>query len=213
MLNSFGLLDKVIAYVKDKGSNLNILTNALTSVVYYSPLQLACPFVGLCFGHAMFKATQYATNDTKMCVGFSKVNLKGVQTSLQNTIIWTKTPWKRKQEWKDSCIIVSLAIKMLKTPVKTKFASRVILFQETIAYQDAIFICYGWHQMLHLQSRILDCQTWSIVQTITYTLMPIVKKCVLNQSQGYWLLLDALGSTFSLCTIIKVDVCKIQALN
>jgi hypothetical protein len=43
--------------------------------------------------------------------------------------------------------------------------------------------------------------------------MPIVKKCVLNQSQGYWLLLDALGSTFSLCTIIKVDVCKIQALN
>jgi len=67
LLNSFGLLDKIIVYVKDEGSNLNTLTNALTSVVSYSPLQLAHPFVGSCFGHAMF----FATNDTKMCVGFT----------------------------------------------------------------------------------------------------------------------------------------------
>jgi hypothetical protein len=38
LLESFSLLDKVIAYVKDKGSNLNTLTNALTNVVSYSPL-------------------------------------------------------------------------------------------------------------------------------------------------------------------------------
>jgi hypothetical protein len=40
------LLDKVIAYVKDKGLNLNVLTNALKFVVYYFPLQLHIPFVG-----------------------------------------------------------------------------------------------------------------------------------------------------------------------
>jgi hypothetical protein len=34
LLDSFGLLDKVIAYVKDKGSNLNFLTFALNFVVY-----------------------------------------------------------------------------------------------------------------------------------------------------------------------------------
>jgi hypothetical protein len=67
LLNSFGLFDKVITYVKDEGSKLNTLTNALTNVVYYSPLPLACPFVGSCFGHAMSKATQYATNNSKVC--------------------------------------------------------------------------------------------------------------------------------------------------
>jgi len=89
-LNSIGLFDKVITYVKDEGSNLNTLTNALTNVVYYSPLQLACRFVGSCSRHVMFKTTQYATNNTKMCVGFFEVNLKGVQASLQKTITWTK---------------------------------------------------------------------------------------------------------------------------
>ncbi len=90
LLDSFSLLDKVITYVKDEGSNLNTFTNALTNVVYYSPFQLACPFVGLCFGHAMSKATQYATNNTKMCARFSEVNLKGAQVSLQKTINWIK---------------------------------------------------------------------------------------------------------------------------
>jgi hypothetical protein len=64
LLNSFGLFDKVITYVKDEGSKLNTLTNALTNVVYYSPLPLACPFVGSCFGHVMSKVTQYVTNLT-----------------------------------------------------------------------------------------------------------------------------------------------------
>ncbi len=82
LLDFFGLLDKIITYVKDEGSNLNTLTNALTSVVSYFPLQLACPFVGSCFGHAM----SFATDDIKMCAKFSKVSLKGVQASLQKII-------------------------------------------------------------------------------------------------------------------------------
>jgi hypothetical protein len=35
LLNSFNLLDKIIAYIKDERSNLNILTFALTSIVSY----------------------------------------------------------------------------------------------------------------------------------------------------------------------------------
>jgi hypothetical protein len=41
----------------------------------------------------------------------------------------------------------------------------------------------------------------------------VVKLCVLNQSVGYWLLLDAFYSTFTLCIAMKVDVVRIQALN
>jgi hypothetical protein len=44
LFNSFGLLDKVIVYVKNKGSNLNTLTNVLKFVVFCS-LQLLAPFV------------------------------------------------------------------------------------------------------------------------------------------------------------------------
>jgi hypothetical protein len=87
------------------------------------------------------------------------------------------------------------------------------LFQKTLDYQDAISICYERQQALHLQFKVLDCQTWSIVQVITYTLMLVVKQRVLNQSRCYWLLLDVLGSTFSLCIVIKINVCRIQALN
>jgi hypothetical protein len=57
LLSSFGSFNKVIGYVKNEGSNLNTLTNALNSVVSYSPFQLPSTFVGSCFGHAMSKSS------------------------------------------------------------------------------------------------------------------------------------------------------------
>jgi hypothetical protein len=86
LLYIFGLFDKIIVYVKDKRSNISTLTSTLTNVVTYYPFheedqlfdQLSSPFLGSCFGHAMSKACQYAFNDSKVCVGFSKVSLKNV---------------------------------------------------------------------------------------------------------------------------------------
>jgi hypothetical protein len=43
----------------------------------------------------------------------------------------------------DVCIIARLSVRMFKTLVKTQFASRVILFQDTLEYQNVISICYG----------------------------------------------------------------------
>jgi len=45
LLDSFGLLDKVIVYVKRKGSNLNTLTKILKFAVFCSCFQLLAPFV------------------------------------------------------------------------------------------------------------------------------------------------------------------------
>jgi len=87
-LDSFGLLDKVIEYVKDERSNLNTLIFALTFIVSCFTLQQTCPFVGSCFGHAMSKVAQYVTNDNNVYVGFLEVSLKKTQSSLQKTIIW-----------------------------------------------------------------------------------------------------------------------------
>ncbi len=71
-----------------------------------------------CFGHAMSKACQYVDDDAKVCHVFAKVSLKGVQSSLQKIITWTKKSWKGTQEWKDSCVIVRLA-RRFKSPMKT----------------------------------------------------------------------------------------------
>jgi hypothetical protein len=71
LLNSFSLLDKIIAYVKDERYNLNTLTFALTFVISCFALQLTCPFVGLCFGHAMSNATQYDIKDNEVYFAFS----------------------------------------------------------------------------------------------------------------------------------------------
>jgi hypothetical protein len=40
------------------------------------------------FGHAMSKATQYVTNDAKVCVKFSKDGSKAIQSLLQNNGTW-----------------------------------------------------------------------------------------------------------------------------
>jgi hypothetical protein len=68
LLDSFGLLDKVMTYIKHETFNLNTLTSILTFVVSCY-LQLTCPF-GSCFGHATSKVAQYTIDDSKICASF-----------------------------------------------------------------------------------------------------------------------------------------------
>jgi hypothetical protein len=44
-LGSFGLLDKVITYVKDEGNNLVFFTIIFILVVSYSTLKMVSPFI------------------------------------------------------------------------------------------------------------------------------------------------------------------------
>jgi len=90
LLGSFGLLDKVMAYVKDEGNNLASLIIALTLIASCSTLKLVSPFIGSCFHHVMSKATQYAIDDTKVCASMMEVSLKQAQATLQKTITWVK---------------------------------------------------------------------------------------------------------------------------
>jgi hypothetical protein len=55
VLDSFNLLNKVIAYIKNEGFNLDTLIFELIFVVFGFSFHLTCPFVGSCFGHAMSK--------------------------------------------------------------------------------------------------------------------------------------------------------------
>jgi hypothetical protein len=142
LLVDFNLTSKVIMYVKDEGTNLNSFTIALTFVVSCEPLQLFQQFVGFCIGHVMSKACQYATNEVKVGVNMKKINLKDVQVVLQKTITWTKKSKKDKHEWEKACHEANLLHKKFKTSKKTHFASKAILFKETLEYVNVINLCY-----------------------------------------------------------------------
>ena len=99
------------------------------------------PYASVCFGHMMLKAYQHATTEEKVCTSMKEVIIKNVETTLQRTIMWTKKSRKSNTEWIKACEEVGLPNRRLKTLVKTRFASKVVLFQETVEYASAINLC------------------------------------------------------------------------
>ncbi len=75
-LDVYGLRNKIIAYVKDEGSNLNTLTNASKFVFKCETLGFEESFQGTCFGHVFSKVCQYATIDGKVCKSLKYVSIK-----------------------------------------------------------------------------------------------------------------------------------------
>jgi len=73
---------KIIVYVKDEGSNLYTMTTTLKSIVNCDMLGLEEIFQGICFGHAFFKACQYATMKGKNCEDLQYVSIKSTQRDL-----------------------------------------------------------------------------------------------------------------------------------
>jgi hypothetical protein len=57
--------------------------------------------------------------------------------------------------------------------MKIRFAFRVILFQETLEYMNALNMCYG-RQTTHLQAHVLDGQTWAIARIMIKMLLLVV---------------------------------------
>jgi hypothetical protein len=60
--------------------NLNTFTMTLTSIVSYVSLLLPQPYAISCYGHAMSKCCQYATNALKVCDGMKDISIKEAQS-------------------------------------------------------------------------------------------------------------------------------------
>ena len=118
LLEQFKLQTKIIACVKDEGSNLKTLERALSANISCDVLGLQDPYASVCFGHVMSKAAQYTTTEDKVCMKMNELSLKDVQAALQKTITWIKKSTKGKHEWDAACIEVGLPIRRLKTPLK-----------------------------------------------------------------------------------------------
>lgn len=121
---------------------------------------------GTCWSYIISKACQYATNDVKVCFGFREVLVTDVQASLQKTTTWTKKIGKGRIEWNKACVDSSLRPRKLKTLVKIRFASKVIMFEETLEFKEAIVCCYR-HQSFTLQQQVPKPQIWAIAEALT----------------------------------------------
>ncbi len=79
---------KNIAYVKDKSSNFNTMTNALKSIFNCESIGLEEIFQGSHFGHVFPNACQYGTTYEKMCRSFKYISIKFTHVDMQKCIIW-----------------------------------------------------------------------------------------------------------------------------
>jgi len=116
-----------------------------------------------------------------------------------------KKSGKGWHEWHKACLDSGVFPQKFKTPVKIKFASCVILFQETLEFKHTISLCYGRQTTLALQACMPSPQVWATAQVVANTLGFVVQQRVLNQSRDYWLLSDAFSVTISLVCKLKVD--------
>jgi hypothetical protein len=52
-----------------------------------------------------------------------------------------------------------------------------------------------------------------VARTVTETLNPVVKQCVLNQTRGYWLLSDALAAALAISVELCAHIDHISGMN
>ncbi len=67
IVGEYGLRKKFLIYVKDEGSNMNVMIIVLKYFVSCECLGLWESFQGSYFDHAFSKACQYVTIDDKVC--------------------------------------------------------------------------------------------------------------------------------------------------
>jgi hypothetical protein len=94
LLDMFIFTKKIIAYVKDEGSNLHTCANALNFVVSCNNLGLLEPFDGSCFVHALSKVCQYIITYDKVCTCLNYASIKATQGVIQKCITWPKNSSK-----------------------------------------------------------------------------------------------------------------------
>jgi hypothetical protein len=68
--------------VKDEGTNLFRIINALKSIVSCDDLGIPKSLEGVYFGHAFSKAYQYTNVDEKLSYGLQPVSIKVVKSTI-----------------------------------------------------------------------------------------------------------------------------------
>lgn len=117
--------------------------------------------------------------------------------------MWTKKSRKGKHEWEKACIESKKTTLEIETHVKTRFVSKVIMFEETLKFKQ-VMLCYGRQKTLNLH-RVLKAQVWGIVEAIITYLYPLMGACIMNQFKGHWLLFDSFNNIINLIMELEFE--------
>jgi hypothetical protein len=62
---------------------------------------------------------------------------------------------------------------------------------------------------------VSDAHTWAVCNLVDKIMFLVVKQCILNQTQGYWLLFDALNATLliNVCMQNQIQQSEITPFN
>ncbi len=98
LLDKYGLRKKIIAYVKNEGSNLHVMIIPLKAIVNYEYLGLEKSFQGIGFGHFFQRHVNMAFEEENMCKDLKYVFIKSTQANLQKCITWPKKLGKGRHD-------------------------------------------------------------------------------------------------------------------
>ncbi len=127
LFDKYGFKKKIIAYVKDEGSNVSVMTITLKVIINYESLSLENNFQGTYFGHVFSKACQYGTAKEKVCKDLKYIYVKSTQADLQKCITWFKKFGKGRQELNKTCVETNIWPKKLNTLMKTRSLCFIII--------------------------------------------------------------------------------------
>ena len=102
-----------------------------------------------------------------------------------------------------SCLKANLQPKQLYSPVKTRFASVLIMLQRLFEYRVAVEICYGQSSNIGLKKRCPAVTEWRVVESVLCATKPIQDVCTANQGINHWLLSYAIYSTIQICLQLR----------
>ncbi len=116
-------------------------------LVDHDPLKLIKVYECTWFGHVLLSKTcQYVINDKNIFNVLLQVSVKDAQSILQKTITWTNK-YGKKLALNVGCHFE------IKNPIKTKFSSKVIMFQKTMEFKQSIITCYGREKIVTLKKK------------------------------------------------------------
>jgi hypothetical protein len=81
------------------------------------------------------------------------------------------------------------------------------MFEKVLEFKKAILLCYGQQKNNCFKAKgFLKVEIWAIIKAFTSILNRVVSICVMNQSEGHWLLSDVLNKCINLTLTLEVKV-------
>ena len=78
------------------------------------------------------------------------------------------------------------------TPVKTRFASSIVMMSMMLVYREVVEHCFSKQDSIELRNRVPSNNTWEVIGTIVTVMEPLMGAVYFSQRRD-WLLSDAVA--------------------